>query len=67
MEEAYKAVKMIKDASVWNNMARMCVKTKKLDVAEICLGNMQDARASMALREAKNEPEIEARIAMLAI
>jgi len=67
MEEAYKAVKTIKDTNVWHNMAQMCVKTKKMDVAEICLSNMQNARASKALREAKREPEIEAQIAMLAI
>lgn len=67
MEDAYKSVKMIKDSSVWHNMARMCIKTKNLEVAEICLGNMQDARASMALRETKDIPELEARIAMLAI
>ena len=24
--------------SVWENMARMCVKTKRLDVAMVCLG-----------------------------
>jgi len=26
--------------SVWENMARMCVKTKRLDVAMVCLGKM---------------------------
>ena len=41
MDEAYKAVKAIKDENVWHNMAQMCVKTKRLDVAEMCLGNMQ--------------------------
>jgi len=67
MDEAYKAVKAIKDENVWHNMAQMCVKTKRLDVAEMCLGNMQDAKAARALREAKREPETEAQVAMLAI
>lgn len=53
--------------AVWENMARMCVKTRRLDVAHVCLGNMGNARAAKALREAKAEPEPEAQVAMLAI
>eukprot|EP01012_Entosiphon_sulcatum_P045924 TRINITY_DN6146_c0_g1_i1.p1 TRINITY_DN6146_c0_g1~~TRINITY_DN6146_c0_g1_i1.p1 ORF type:complete len:1449 (+),score=295.84 TRINITY_DN6146_c0_g1_i1:53-4399(+) len=67
MDDAYKSVKTIKDENVWHNMAVMCVKTKRLDVAEVCLGNIQDAKAARALREARSEPEVEARVAMLAI
>lgn len=48
-------------------MARMCVKTHRLDVARVCLGNMGNARASRALKQAEAEPEPEARVAMLAI
>ena len=39
-------------AQVWENMARMCVKTKRLDVAEVCLGNMGHARGARAVRDA---------------
>jgi intraflagellar transport protein 140 len=68
MDEAYKAVKLIKSASVWENMAHMCVKTKRLDVAEVCLGNMMHARGARAVREVKaKEPELEARVGMVAI
>ena len=35
----------------------MCVKTGRLDVAEICIGNMKFARGAKAVREAKKEPE----------
>lgn len=45
----------------------MCVKTQRLDVAKICLGNMGHARGAKALREAQQEPEQEARVAVLAI
>ena len=48
-------------------MARMCVKTKRLDVALVCLGNMGNARGARALRESQKEHEYEARVAMLAI
>ncbi|KAG8145550.1 putative Intraflagellar transport protein [Naja naja] len=41
-------------------MARMCVKTQRLDVAKVCLGNMGHARGAKALREAEREPEKEA-------
>eukprot|EP00079_Xenopus_tropicalis_P029812 XP_012825483.1 PREDICTED: intraflagellar transport protein 140 homolog isoform X1 [Xenopus tropicalis] len=67
MDEAFKSIKLIKSEAVWENMARMCVKTKRLDVAKVCLGNMGHARGAKALREAEQEPEVEARVAMLAI
>ncbi|XP_041473205.1 intraflagellar transport protein 140 homolog isoform X2 [Lytechinus variegatus] len=67
MDEAFKAIKLIKSESVWENMAKMCVKTRRLDVARVCLGNMGHARGARALREAENEPELDARVAMLAV
>ncbi|NWR76137.1 IF140 protein, partial [Centropus unirufus] len=67
MDEAFKSIKLIKSEAVWENMARMCVKTRRLDVAKICLGNMGHARGAKALREAEQEPEQEARVAVLAI
>lgn len=68
MDEAHRAVRLIKSASVWENMAHMCVKTKRLDVAEACLGNMGHARGSAAVRLAKDAaPEPEARLAAVAI
>ncbi|XP_028616848.1 intraflagellar transport protein 140 homolog [Grammomys surdaster] len=67
MDEAFKSIKLIKSETVWENMARMCVKTQRLDVAKVCLGNMGHARGARALREAEQEPELEARVAMLAI
>ncbi|CAK6964174.1 intraflagellar transport protein 140 homolog isoform X1 [Scomber scombrus] len=67
MDEAFKSIKLIKSKAVWENMARMCVKTRRLDVARVCLGNMGNARAAKALKEAEAEPELEAQVAMLAI
>lgn len=45
----------------------MCVKTRRLDVARVCLGSMRNARGAMCLRNTSNEPELEARVATLAI
>ena len=45
----------------------MCVRTRRLDVAAVCLGNMRNARAAMALRKARELPEVEAQLAVLAI
>ena len=53
--------------SVWENMAKMCVKTRRLDVASVCLGNMGHARGAKMLRESHGEWELDARVAMLAI
>ncbi|KAK7004477.1 intraflagellar transport protein 140 [Biomphalaria glabrata] len=68
MDEAFKAIKLIKSESVWENMAKMCVKSRRLDVASVCLGNMGHARGAKALREAiAREPELDAKVAVLAI
>ena len=68
MDEAFKAMKLIKSESVWYNMARMCVKTRRLDVATVCLGKMGDAKGGMMLREARaKEPEVDAQVAVLAM
>src|SRR5689334_18604398 len=45
----------------------MCVKTKRLDVAEVCLANMGNARGTRSLREAKKEQQKEAQLAAVAI
>ncbi|XP_060569057.1 intraflagellar transport protein 140 homolog [Ruditapes philippinarum] len=67
MDEAFKAIKLIKSESVWENMAKMCVKSRRLDVASVCLGNMGHARGAKALREALKEPELDAKVATLAM
>ena len=59
LDEAYRAVKTIGSVSIWENMAQMCVKTKRLDVAEVCLGNMGHARGAAAVRESRKEGSVE--------
>ncbi|XP_066914160.1 intraflagellar transport protein 140 homolog isoform X1 [Clytia hemisphaerica] len=57
-----------RSGSVWENMARMCVKTKRLDVAMVCLGNMGNAIAAKAVRECqREESDVNVQTAMLAI
>lgn len=48
-------------------MAKMCVKSRRLDVAKVCLGNMRHARGAKALRDIAKEPEIDAKVAVLAM
>ena len=31
-------------SAIWENMAHLCIKNKRLDVAEHCLGKMENAR-----------------------
>lgn len=57
----------LRSETVWENMAKMCVKTKRLDVASLCLGNMGHARGARALRMAMLEPQLDAKVAMLAL
>lgn len=37
--------------SVWENMAQMCVKSHRIDVAKVCLGNMGNVKGIRLLRE----------------
>jgi intraflagellar transport protein 140 len=67
LDEAYRAVKAIDSPAIWENMAQMCVKTKRLDVAEVCLGNMGHARGAAALREARKSGNLEVSVGVLAI
>ena len=67
MDEAYRAVKQVKDVSVWHNLAKLCVATRRIDVAEVCLANMGDGLAARTLRESRGEPELDARLGMLSI
>lgn len=53
--------------SVWENMAKMCVKSRRLDVASVCMGNMGHARGAKALRESMKESELDAKVAVLAM
>ena len=67
MDEAFKAVRRIKNDKVWESMARMCVATKRMDVAKVCIGSMGNAVGARALREAMEEREEEVQAACLAI
>lgn len=65
MEEAFKCVHAIKSKSVWEHMARICVKTKRIDVAMICLSNIGNSHAVRAIKEARAEPK-DVQVALLA-
>lgn len=52
--------------SVWENLARMCVLTRRADVAKICLGKMGLFRGARALR-AVDQDNPDTKIAILAI
>lgn len=67
LDDAYRVVREINSPSIWENMAMMCVKSRRLDVAEICLGNMGHARGAAAVREAKKEGSVEVAVGVLAI
>ena len=67
LDEAYKIVKNIKNDNIWENMAHICIKTKRLDVLEVCLSNMRFERGIKAFRESKHEKEPEAKLAAVAM
>ncbi|XP_063697892.1 intraflagellar transport protein 140 homolog [Culicoides brevitarsis] len=72
MDEAFGCIRTLntqQSNSVWNNLAKMCVTTQRLDLAKICLGQLKMARSVRAVRKAMedNSLEQEAKMAVLAI
>ncbi|XP_015590632.1 intraflagellar transport protein 140 homolog [Cephus cinctus] len=69
MDEAFKAIKTIQNEAIWKSLARMCVKTKQLDMAVLCLGHMKHARGARALREAMQDESLnlDAKVGVLAV
>ncbi|KAK9885497.1 hypothetical protein WA026_010990 [Henosepilachna vigintioctopunctata] len=69
MDAAFKSIKLVQSSSVWSILAKMCVKTRRLDVAGVCLGHMGNARAARNLRLAIADSSLplEAQLAVLAI
>eukprot|EP00392_Amoebophrya_sp_AT5.2_P009189 g9217.t1 len=50
-DEAYKSVsKNITSKQVWESLARMCVKTRRLDVVQKCIGQLGNVRAAASIR-----------------
>jgi len=53
---------------IWRNMARLCLTSKRVDVASICFARMKNVGACRALRICmKREDVIEAQVAMVAL
>ncbi|XP_074040796.1 intraflagellar transport protein rempA isoform X2 [Leptinotarsa decemlineata] len=69
MDAAFKSIKLVQSRGVWASLARMCVKTRRLDVAGVCLGHMGNAAAARALKVALMDDSIphEAKVAVLAV
>lgn len=68
-DEAFRCIRSIQSDTVWENLAKKCVHTGRLDVAKVCIGNLKRALSVRALRLAMADEtlEPEAKIAVLAI
>ena len=68
MDEAFKAIKLIKKESVWENMAQMCVKSHRVDVAKVCMGNMGNVKGIRLLRDETNKgADSDTQVALIAL
>lgn len=64
-----RSIRSIQSEAVWESLARMCVQTRRLDVAKVCLGHLKRAASARALRVAMQDDRLEeeAKVAVLAI
>lgn len=69
MDQAFMSIYSVQSDAIWENLARMCVKTYRLDVAFLCFGHMKNARAAKMVRRARYNKrlQIEAKTGMLAV
>ena len=67
VDRARALVKATTEPSVWEAMAHMCIKNKRLDVAETCLANLGHVRGGRAVRDGASEPELDARVGNVAV
>ncbi|KAJ3325252.1 hypothetical protein HDV06_005009 [Boothiomyces sp. JEL0866] len=44
LDEAVKVVKLIRNNAVWENMASVCVKTRRTNLAQLCLRKLKNAK-----------------------
>jgi intraflagellar transport protein 140 len=52
---------------IYENLLKNCVKTKRLDVALLCLAKMKEARIAREVRNTmEKESELDSHVAMLA-
>ena len=63
----FRAVKNLSHSVAWECASRMCVRTKRLDIAEMCLANMGHVRGARAARDASRIKEPDARVAAVAV
>ncbi|KRZ69257.1 Intraflagellar transport protein -like protein [Trichinella papuae] len=67
-EEALKAIRSIKTITVWKNVAKMCIRCRRLDVAMFCLRKIGNARIISNIRHARQSiTQTEALLGILAI
>lgn len=69
LDQAFFCIRSLQSETVWTNLAKMCVHSGNLSVAQVCLGHLKQARSVRAVRNAIKDQtlEPEAKIAVLAI
>lgn len=58
MEEAFKAVQAVHSPGLWESLAKLAIRSKRLDVAEHCMGYMENARGARAVRQCRDIAEV---------
>ncbi|KAJ2999283.1 hypothetical protein HDV02_003216 [Globomyces sp. JEL0801] len=67
IDDAIKVVKLIKNDAVWENMAQVCIKMRRMKLAILCMGKLKNAKALRTLSNLKKSNDANAISAHLAI
>ncbi|KAI8902608.1 hypothetical protein BC833DRAFT_654604 [Globomyces pollinis-pini] len=67
IDDAIKVVKLIKNDAVWENMAQVCIKMRRMKLAILCMGKLKNAKALRTLSHLKKSNDANAISAHLAI
>lgn len=58
IDAAFNAIRGIDNKGIWRSLAQMCAQMRRIDLADLCFGRMEDGGSALLLRKAKeSDPE----------
>ena len=53
IDAAFNAVRGIDNKNIWRSLAQMCAQSRRIDLADLCFGRMEDGGSALLLRHTK--------------
>lgn len=53
IDSAFNAIRGIENQGIWRSLAQMCAQMRRIDLADLCFGRMEDAASAILLRKVR--------------